>query len=39
MSLSRAWTALGICFMFGLTGRPYSAYVRIIFFCDYDNKN
>ena len=39
MSLSRARTALWICFMFGLTERPYSAHVLISFWCDSDNKN
>ena len=39
MSLSRAWTALWICFIFGLKERPYSAHVLISFWCDSDNKN
>ena len=39
MSLFRAWTALWICFMFGLKERPYSAHVLISFWCDSDNKN
>ena len=39
MSLSRALTALWICFMFGLTERPYSAHVLISFWYDSDNKN
>ena len=39
MSLSRAWTALWICFIFSLKKRPYSAYVVISFKCDSDNKN
>ena len=39
MSLSRAWTAFWICFMFGLKERPYSAHVLISFWCDSDNKN
>ena len=38
MSLSRAWIALWICFMFGLNKRPYSAHVLISFWCDSDNK-
>ena len=39
MSLSRAWTASSICFMFGLAERPYPAHVLISFCCDSDNKN
>ena len=39
MSLSRAWTALWICVMFGLKERPYPAHVLISFWCDSDNKN
>ena len=39
MSLSRAWTALWICFMFGLRERPYSAHVVISFWCDSDIRN
>ena len=39
MSLSRAWIALWICFMFGLKERPYPAHVLIIFWCDSDNKS
>ena len=34
MSLSRACTASWICFMFGLTKRPYPAHVLICFWCD-----
>ena len=39
MSLSRAWTALWICFMFGLKERPYPAHVLIGVWSDSDNKN
>ena len=39
MSLSRAWTALWICFIFNLKERPYSTHVVISFWCDSDNKN
>ena len=39
MSLSRAQTALWICFMFGSQEEPYPGHVLISFWCDYDNKN
>ena len=39
MSISRAGTALWICFMFDLKGRPYPAHVLISFWYDSDNKN
>ena len=39
MSLSRASTALCICVMFGLMGRPYPGRVLKGFWCDSDNKN
>ena len=39
MSLSRAWTASWICFMFGGKERAYSGRVLISFWCDSANKN
>ena len=39
MSLSRAWTPLWICFIFGLRERLYPAHVLISLWCDSDNKN
>ena len=39
MSLSRAWTALWICFMFGFKERPHPVHVLISFWCDSDNNN
>ena len=39
MAHATAWTALSICFMFGLKERPYPGRELKSFWCDSDNKN
>ena len=39
MAHARARTASSICFMFGLSERPYSGRELKSFWCDSDNKN